>query len=589
MKIAGILRHKAVQVILLLLLIGLSVFLRTFRLSVDPPYFITDSRAPFTDEGLKFYEARNLVLFGKTKPLENDLYGGHLRKSPIPVLLTCIVFRIFGVGFLQARLVSVVSSLLGLYLFYRILSRYLSPLATYVGTILLGVNFVYVSYNRMGLFETLMVFFLILTVYLWGEGIRLRIFGALAAVAAIFVKVQAAIIFPVLILSFLGEYWKRRNKRPLVLVAWYGIVVVAVSLLGYLFFTYGERLPLAREVVRAIRARLPENALDFRAISSVVASSIFLSGMPVVTLLTLCGLPGLIKRLFGAEWQRERFLFILWLLIGLCAVAFFNYRPPRYYMFLIPPVVALGTDVWERLLRREQIFGIKTWSAFLLTALWAFFICITLAIFALIQARNKYDLFYYLRAREFLDFFIIKEYFRSLREDPVVILLLSLALWFIWLGVFVLWPRLRQQENKRKASFGIRREFLAIFLLGVSLLFQYWHHRRNFLEPQNSLLRSSRFLMALTSDTPQPVVGGHWAAAFAMQTKIMVFPLNKRVNGDDTFKKFPVTHLLLEKAHPEEEIFMFDQYPEEMKRAVRMGEFKVGRWPVHLYKLEPSE
>jgi len=583
------LRHKAIQAALLVLLVGLSVFLRTFRLSADPPYFITVSRAPFSDEGFKFYEARNLVLFGKTKPLENDRYGGHLKSSPIPVLLTYMVFRIFGVGFVQARIVSLVASLLGLYLFYRILSRYLSARATYVGTLLLGVNFIYVSYNRMGLFETLMVFFLLLTVYLWGEGIRRRILGTLAATAALLVKAQAAFIFPVLILSLLGEYWRRKKTRPLVIVGWCGAITAGVLILAYLFFASGERLPVVRDLVRATKVRLSESRLDFNTITSVVASSFFLSAMPIVTLLALCGLPGVIKRFFEGRWQRERSLFILWLLIGLCEIALLNYRPPRYYIFLIPPMVALGVEVWDRLLQKEQIFGIKSRSALLLSAIWAFFICVTLVIFALIQAQKKYDMFYYLGVREFFGFLTVRGYFRSLRENPFVVLLLAWALWFLWLGIFVLWPRLRRREGKRSAFLSARREFFAIFLLAVGFLFQYWYHRWNILEPHDSLWQSSRFLMTLTSDTPEPVIGGNWAPTFAMETDIMVFPLSKRVNGYDTFKQFPVTHLLLERGHPEEEIFMFEQYPEEMKRAKKIGEMKVGGLPIGLYKLGPSE
>ena len=589
MKVGGILRHKAIQAALLVLLVGLSVFLRTFRLSADPPYFITVSRAPFSDEGFKFYEARNLVLFGKTKPLENDRYGGHLKSSPIPVLLTYMVFRIFGVGFVQARIVSLVASLLGLYLFYRILSRYLSARATYVGTLLLGVNFVYVSYNRMGLFETLMVFFLLLTVYLWGEGIRRRILGTLAATAALLVKAQAAFIFPVLILSLLGEYWRRKKTRPLVIVGWCGALTAGVLILAYSFFTFGEKLPVVRNLVHATLVRLSGSRLDFNTITSVVASSFFLSAMPVVTLLALCGLPGVIKRFFEGRWQRERALFILWLLIGLCEIALLNYRPPRYYIFLIPPMVALGVEVWDRLFRKEQIFGIKSRSALLLSAIWAFFICVTLVIFALIEVQRKYDMFYYLGVREFSGFLKVRQDFRSLRENPFVVLLLAGALWFLWLGIFVLWPRLRRREGKRSAFLSARREFFAIFLLAVGFLFQYWYHRWNILEPCDSLRGSSRFLMTLTSDTPEPVIGGNWAPTLAMETDIMVFPLSKRVNGYDTFKQFPVTHLLLESGAPEEEIFMFEQYPEEMKRAKKIGEVKVGRWPVGLYKLRPSE
>ncbi len=589
MKIGGILKHKPIQTALLILLVGLSVFLRIFRLSADPPYFLTFSRGPFSDEGFKLYEARNLILFGKTRPLENDRYRGCLKTDPIPVLLGLLVFRIFGVGFVQARIVSVVASLLSLYLFFRILSRYLSPVPAYIGTLLLGVNFLYVSYNRMGIFETHMIFFLILTVYLWGEGRRRRILGMLAGIGALLVqRFQATLFLPVLILSFLGDYWRRKKTRPLAILAGCGAVAVAILVLAFLFFTYGERFPQTRYLVRIIRARLPETRLGLlQAAISVVANSPFLYGMPIVALLGLCGLPGVVKRLFEGGWQRERLLFILWLLIGFCGVALLGYRPGRYYLFLIPPLIALAVEVWDRLLKKEQIFGIKGLRGLLLSAIWAFFICFTLVIFALRQGERNYEMSYYLGARQFFEFEELREYFRYLRENPLAVLLLAGVLWVLWVGVFVLWPRIKRREGKWRAGWRARREFFAILLIVLAFLVQGWYHTRYISQPRYSLRRSSRALAKLTSDTPEPVIGGNWALALAMETDIMVFPLSEKINSHVAFRTFPVTHLLLEKEAPEEEIFMFEKYPQEMNKAQKIAELRAGLWTVCLYKLAP--
>src|SRR5437773_1084880 len=96
--------------IVALLCITLMVGLRLVALNSDAYWRLSWSSALFTDEGFYIHNARNLVLFGhaRTDDFNNALL------MPTLHLVQVAVFRCFGVGVNQARMISVVCSLLTL-------------------------------------------------------------------------------------------------------------------------------------------------------------------------------------------------------------------------------------------------------------------------------------------------------------------------------------------------------------------------------------------------------------------------------------------------------------------------------------------
>ena len=84
-------------------------------------------------------------------------------------------------------------------------------------------------------------------------------------------------------------------------------------------------------------------------------------------------------------------------------------------------------------------------------------------------------------------------------------------------------------------------------------------------------------------------IGGNWATTVCMGTPHFTFPL-ARGNGNawDTFKRFPVTHLLLERS-ADEMGYMWETYPDQMRRCAVLDEFEIDDYRLVLLECHPPE
>ncbi len=78
-----------------IILIGTGV--RFLFLDSDPPRMLSASAAIYADEGYKALDARNMVLFGSPKPIQDDQYPGHTEKWLI-YNFQIWLFSMFGVS-----------------------------------------------------------------------------------------------------------------------------------------------------------------------------------------------------------------------------------------------------------------------------------------------------------------------------------------------------------------------------------------------------------------------------------------------------------------------------------------------------------
>src|SRR5713101_6721323 len=89
----------------LILLVGF--FLRINGLTADAPRDLTWSLSPYTDEGFMVQNAKNKLLFGHW--LLDDFF--RMAVSPLFSVIMFFNFKLFGFGFSQARMVSVLFGL----------------------------------------------------------------------------------------------------------------------------------------------------------------------------------------------------------------------------------------------------------------------------------------------------------------------------------------------------------------------------------------------------------------------------------------------------------------------------------------------
>jgi hypothetical protein len=148
--------------------VALMVALRLVALDSDAYARLSWSAALLTDEGFYIHNARNVVLFGhaRTDGFNNDLIMPALHYAQVAV------FAVFGVGAVQARLISVTLSLLLLLVFFAALRRVFGLPVAAAGTLFLGLDHVNLLYNRMALMDTPAAFLMVCAFYAFVRGIQ---------------------------------------------------------------------------------------------------------------------------------------------------------------------------------------------------------------------------------------------------------------------------------------------------------------------------------------------------------------------------------------------------------------------------------
>jgi 4-amino-4-deoxy-L-arabinose transferase-like glycosyltransferase len=112
----------------LFLLLILTFGFRFLQLDADPPPDFSWSGGYFADEGFWSHNARNSVRFGN--PVQDDWDARIV--SPIFARLQQLIFHLFGSGFVQVRIIAVLSSLLLACASYFIFRRDYDPQKTFL-------------------------------------------------------------------------------------------------------------------------------------------------------------------------------------------------------------------------------------------------------------------------------------------------------------------------------------------------------------------------------------------------------------------------------------------------------------------------
>jgi 4-amino-4-deoxy-L-arabinose transferase-like glycosyltransferase len=103
-----------------------------------------------TDEGFYIHNARNVALYGSARTDEFN----NMLLSPWLHYLQVGVFNVFGVGSIQARLISVVTSILTLCIYWATMKRVFGDRVAILSTLILGLDHTNLLFNRMALMDT---------------------------------------------------------------------------------------------------------------------------------------------------------------------------------------------------------------------------------------------------------------------------------------------------------------------------------------------------------------------------------------------------------------------------------------------------
>jgi len=359
-----------------ILLLALPLLGRFVDLAADPPLNVAFIHAFATDEGYYSAHARAIALFGESVP---PAYWDSHRVTPLYDWILQSTFRLLGVSFVTLRLPQVLLGIATVALLYLLLRREAGPTAARWAAFFLAWSHIFIVFNRVGMYHTLLTALCTAGALAWLRAWRRPAWFlacGLAAACILLTSLFGVLFFggltlaTVAVLLWGGERTSSpaagrapassRLRSPLfsplqlrrahLFFALGGVLLAVLPLIGLLVLP-GRALVL-RDLARS--GALPL----YTTLLQVVGNLFFFLYTPFF-LLNLVPLSGMV--LYTAQvvgrWRRERgveplaALLLGWFWSGALVLAVVNYRPPRYFLYLLPALcaaLALVITRWER-------------------------------------------------------------------------------------------------------------------------------------------------------------------------------------------------------------------------------------------------
>jgi len=554
------------------LLLAAAMGLRLHAPTADLPADISFSGSIYTDEGNQCHNSRSKVLFGEWYP--DDWRITHY--NPVVPYLKYGIFKVLGVGLFQVRLVSFIFAFLSLLFFYWTLRSYLEFPFALLGTGLLGVNFLFVMYNRIGTFETPMIFWMILALFLI-EKFRVRerpifllLAGASAYMAFIF-KNTVAHFLPVPLAACLiyAAFAPPGSKRPpggwLRRCGWILAGLIGVFLIWLLAFYLPNR-----EWIWNAPGQYIGNQMFPRSLGSALDNFLAFNWkqqffkIPVVWVFSLLYVPLFVRRLLNRSADISEISVFLYFLSHTVFFMFISNRPTRYLVAVIPAMAFMATLTLRRLWRPPDPSSppptLRTRLLLIpLDALWLGLA----AYFCLIP--------------------LLGHVLPGLRTPPLswAYALAALAAAVAGHGLKrVLETRLTDSVWRRSTG-RVLRITLFSAALATALLVNLYHYRHWDRTKTHTVYDLSR---ELGSRLQNAYIAGLTAPVAVLENRhraLFLFP--RFVNWTpDTFARYPLTHALLASFNHEISLY-YSAWPERMEHAALLKTYSVKDQFLHLY------
>ncbi|MCS6830901.1 MAG: glycosyltransferase family 39 protein [bacterium] len=342
-------RQRAVIISLIVVAVALAVWARVVSLDADPDFRLCWSSGLLTDEGFYTHNARNAVLLGHARTNEFN----NMVLSPLVHAVQAAVFRVFGVGYPQARAISVVCSLLTLVVLFAALRRAFGERVAWIGTLVLAWEHAYLMYNRMALLETPATLFLALAFYAWvrrSEGLAWSALVGVMTIIACSIKSLCAFFIPA---PLLASWWSGRthgrNTRWEIAATAGGMLVAGLLYAGVWLLPHWREYRHMSDFYLTYQI-LPRNLLEAyadvrRALLNYEYGLMgyLFAHLPVTFILALITT---LLALFRSEERRKGNgaveLLLVWMWLGIALLAFIRYAPSRYYVPVYPAIAALA-------------------------------------------------------------------------------------------------------------------------------------------------------------------------------------------------------------------------------------------------------
>lgn len=562
------------EAIAFILLVSFSLILRLHQLSADPPLGISASHGVYTDPAQYVSFARNLVLWGTFSPFEDFRFIFFLKSAM--TVLSLLVFKIAGVGYMQANVVGLIFSFSTIILLYFAIRKAAGSLAAIVYLIFISLDYNQIFYGRLPFLENSMNFFGILafTILIYARRTYAFVLAGMVLAAGIFFGKLIGMIYtiPFVCYGVYDLYYDYRDviKKGLVRYALFvaGFLVVLVF---WYFFSY-------RPAISAVSGYVQEQALDLYGAPEALkyydifiyrylsfgALSRLLPRMPAPGLLAWGMMLVLLFRFgFKESWKKKFFdlspgvIFLIALIVTTYgALMIWNYRPLRYQTVLIYPICALA-GIFVSTITSGEKTGLNR-RGYLVFPL-IFFVFAAIPVY--IMMGPIYNLFekpfQYIFSRGVI-------FSATLGVTIIVTLIMKFG------STSILYPP-RWFKNI------IILAAVVVSVVPGAIKYLDWSSTATY-----HIVQNSKDLATIVSS--EAVISGPYAPAMTLENNLMNFIHMFGVSSPDSdfFRKNPITHLLLDKSNLEAAT---KDYPELMEKAVTIGKYRIGGRDISLYRI----
>ena len=566
-------------------------FMRINGLTADAPRDLTWSLSPYTDEGFMVQNAKNKVLFGKW--LLDDFF--RMAVSPLFSVIMFVNFKLFGFGFSQARMVSVLFGLGTILLTFLILKRESGTKAGLLGAFLASSSFLWIMQNRLALEESTMMFFVLLSIFFWTLPARKNwqflLAGLSASVAIFFVKLSGLFFAPVLMAEALRQKFlvpdsplAEKGWRPLLFFAGGFLIGPIVWVLTIILpFGYPARLMVKANTIESAGGKPEDIWVFIRNIVTLGTGDRLSARAPIVFLLACWGLLAWVGGIRDRLKEKKSLKFIIF--AGYCTgtimLSLTNYHPLRYQMiFLLPTIFWAGlkaTELWQEGFKPAQ----PTVTGLLLKAplviLFSFNLLYTWYAFML----NNYpsftglvDTFSANPQVWFEDLLKTVQNYSKLLTQAVIVGVVGLGLWW--------WLSSKLAKKSSFSAFPARVLVLVLLFFGIISDFsQYNRWSKNKTYQEVELSRDLRSL------PPNSMVAGPWSSSATIEAPVRALPMQIYLHKEKVLERFPVTHLLIFQGGWEAQFFQ-ETYPDVLAKSKVLKAYPVAGGTLYLLELPPK-
>ena len=560
------------ELILFIIIFGLTVFLRFNHLAADPPDRISFSQGINTDPPAYTLFARNAELTGDWNPYHDYRFATH--HYSVVSAFARIVFDQFGVGVYQANLTAALMSLVSILLFYLIARKVTGNGTALLMLLFIGLNFLAIFFGRRPFLEVGMNFLFIsglfFLTYMEKGYLGHILFGILTASSIVFGKMIGLGFVGVPVINYSYRFFLRREKGVISQAAFMTTGFMAVFLLWFMiiFKPYSESMTgYVGEQALGLHGT-PEGLMSVgQFIWKLLVfgrSSEFFDRMPAISFASLVIFIIIAGTIFNSRRGKSKKARISPLVIAIVAWLVgtylfqmpWNYQPVRYQTTLIFPLALLSATmiVWLynsrgiiNILNRSIIFGL------------IFMVTLTILIYQSVA-----------------NFCTWAGYGFTFTSHMIYIMAIVGPIWILYL--ILAW-----RKNKLEIYFPpLFRYTIISLVVVVFLVYQGQQYVKWAKTPLYTTRDASRDLAMILS--PGAVIAGPYGPALTLENNHGSLTHTFGVMKPDTllFKRFPITHIAVDKTNIP---LVKEHYPEIMNGALLAANYYINCRRVYVYRI----